>query len=61
MGKLYRCGMELICRQILEPTINAPACQRLSLDAVGKNLGSGAPMDRGPWMAMDFSFDMLCP
>lgn len=57
LGKLYRCNTKLICRQILEPTINDPACRRLFLDAVEKNLGSGVLMDWGPWMASEsFSY-----
>jgi len=57
LGKLYRCHTKLICRQILEPTINDPACRRLFLDAVEKNLGGDALMDWGPWMASEsFSY-----
>jgi amidohydrolase len=57
LGKLYRCGTELSCRQNLEPTINDPACRRLFLNAVEKNLGSGVLIDWGPWMASEsFSY-----
>ena len=60
LGKLYRCHTKLICRQILEPTINDPACRRLFLDAVEKNLGGDALMDWGPWMASEsFSYMVL--
>lgn len=57
LGKLYRCGTELSCHQILEPTINDPACRKLFLNAVDKNLGGSVLIDWGPWMASEsFSY-----
>ena len=59
LASLYRCGAEIRCRQILEPTINDPTCRVLFLKALRAGVGD-VSTDWGPWMASESFSNLTC-